>query len=82
MTRAIDRDFLISVINSLLPEGKGVALGKVAIAYEIIDRDPDIELAPRSCRHAARSVDLRDVQIAARHADPRTHALRPSTQEP
>ncbi len=67
----LDRDFLISVINSLLPDGAprptartfratwtagrsitkwaadtGVALGKVAIAYEIIDRDPDIELAP------------------------------------
>jgi predicted ATP-dependent endonuclease of OLD family len=67
----LDRDFLISVINALLPdvdprptartfraawtagrsikkwaEDKGVALGKVAIAYEIIDRGPDIQLAP------------------------------------
>jgi hypothetical protein len=67
----LERDFLISVIDSLLPDGaprptartfratwtagrsikrwsedKGIALGKVAIAYEIIDRDPEIELAP------------------------------------
>ena len=67
----LDRDFLISVINSLLPESAprptarifratwtagrsitkwaedtGVALGKVAIAYEIIDQDSNIELAP------------------------------------
>lgn len=67
----LDQDFLISVIDSLLPEGaprptsrafrptwtagrsitkwakdEGVALGKIAIAYEIIDRDPEIKLAP------------------------------------
>lgn len=66
----LDRDFMISVINSLLPadaprpttrtfrgawtagrsitkwaKDNGVALGKVAIAYEIIDRAPDIQLA-------------------------------------
>lgn len=67
----LDRDFLISVIDSLLPKGllrptkrsfranwtagrsiskwledNGAALGKVAIAYGIIDREPDIQLAP------------------------------------
>ena len=66
----LDRDFLLSVIDALLPEGvkrpsersfrasqtagrsitkwseaNGVPLGKVAIAYEVIDRAADIELA-------------------------------------
>lgn len=67
----LDKDFLLDVVDSLLPEGaprpttrifkssqtagrsvakwvkdNGIALGKVAIAYEIIDRAPDVALAP------------------------------------
>lgn len=67
----LDRNFLLSVIDAVLPEGvarptartfrpsqtagrsitkwskdNGISLGKVAIAYEVIDRAGDIQLAP------------------------------------
>ena len=67
----LDRDFLLDVINAVLPDGvprpsartfkasqtaghsitkwskdNSVALGKVAIAYEVVGRAPDIRLAP------------------------------------
>lgn len=90
----LDRDFLISVINSLLPEGsprpttsifraswtagrsitkwgtdEGLALGKVAIAYEVIDRAPDIKLAPGA---AVTLRDLHEQFIAAFEAGERS----------